>query len=178
MPDKVYNYRPPPFIEASGFAPVRGVDFHSGQIFDILTGSGLQQLVGDLLDYPDFELAISSSNGSGPTYNVSFFIEGIISANQGLMKVKVGDKFLIANNETYISSYPYNLYRYEIISISGTPTENMGTFTVKYISDASGLGTDDPSNLYTQYYYGAYGWQGTSRAMSISRDLNHQFLSE
>lgn len=163
------NYTNAPPSELTAWGNFNEVGLYIGGVYDVLTGSGLQQTAGDVVTYPDYELMLSST-GSGPTYTVNFVYDGTgLTTSEGLYKPEVGDELLMVNNENITDTPPLALYRYLITDYSNTDA-NTGTATVKYLTDSEGNGYTSPGSLYTGYVDDGYGnWIPNARVLAIIR---------
>lgn len=163
---KNYTNTPPSALTA--WANFNEVGLYSGSVYDVLTGSGLQQTAGDVVTYPDYELMIASASGSGPTYVVNFRYEGTgLTSSEGMYKPKIGDELLVVNNENFTDLPPLELYRYQITSYSNSGA-GAGTATVKYL--IGGGGYTSPAYLYSGYISDGYGgYVAISRVLAIVR---------
>ncbi len=183
---QLYNFRPPARMETSGivfltreWGNLRSVDLYYPQVFDIAFGyhDGCST-PGDLVVCPADNLDIvRSSGGFGPTYvlDLVYYPGG----SGDLRNIKRNDIFFIANKENSGDPKPYNLYRYKIFQIYGTPASGSATVGVEYVSDSSGIGNSDPADHYLDCTYDGYGYTlYCGRVLSISREVNTSFLSD
>lgn len=210
-----YTYQPPPKlqydpavtgVQDTGVSDLRAADLAAYQMFDIIYGNGLLNVItvvctGDLkANIADSFGIVASSGGSGPTYTLDikyincddritdqftceplFPLECINSGD--LREVRAGDFFLVSDQKSSGDPFPYNLYCYQITDVrnlasginSGILINYTATIDVEYIVDSSGVGTADPSTLYTSTAPGndpdPYVVQYVT-PMSISRNIN------